>query len=351
MRILAINNNNHINFRQSTLNTINIGKITGVKPQIDEFVKTEFDEKKENKLQHLTNSVYEKFTQHYDKAINNIEKFKHPYNKAYILNELAHSYYKNGNIEKSAIILAQAFNDLDKNAPYRQDDIKKLVESDVNKNILQDFFYCSNNTKANFFVMQSLNKLDNKFYLPIAEAICDCDEDRVTVNDRKTINEARMFLNRYYNLALLNSYTNDNDNYKVAILEILSKWGIENHYKIAEKLTNDENEYIQSKAIKTVSKLKNISKQISGYDDFFEENRVLPQNKPVFDKFAILKRLDEKENVSIDDIKKLGQRGFSIREAKALISNNHEYSKINAAKAEAFLKIMIRGNLKKSYLE
>lgn len=346
MKILAINNNHSINFKQSLPKTINIGGITGVENKVDEFVKTEFESKKENKIKLLTDSIYSKFTQHYDNAINNIEKFKHPYNKAYILNELAHSYYKNGNIEKSAIILAQAFNDLDKNAPYRQDDIKKLVESDVNKNILQDFFYCSNNTKANFFVMQSLNRLDNKFYLPIAEAICDCDEDRVTINDKQTINEARLFLDKHYNIDLINSYINDNDNYKLAILEILSKWGLEKHKNIAEKLINDENEYIQSKAIKTVSKLKNISKHVTIDEDSQEENRTLPVNKDCFNKLEILKHLEAKEDVPICDIKKLGQRGFTIREAQALISNNDEYSKIDVAKAEAFLKILIRANSK-----
>lgn len=346
MKILAINNNHSINFKQSSPKTINIGSITGVENKVDEFVKTEFESKKENKIKLLTDSIYSKFTQHYDNAINGIEKFNKPYQKAYMLQKLAHSYRKEGDIEKAAIILAQAFNNLDKNAPYRQDDIKKLVESDMNKRIMEDFFYCSNSTKANFFVMHSLNKLDNKHYIPIAEAICDCDEDRVTINEKRTINEARLYLNRHYNIDLINSYINDNDNYKIAILEILSKWGLEEHKNIAEKLINDENEYIQSKAIKTVSKLKNISKHITIDEDSQEENRTLPVNKDCFNKLEILKHLESKEDVPVCDIKKLGQRGFTTREAEALISNNNNFSKIDVAKAEAFLKILIRANSK-----
>ena len=309
---------------------------------------------KQTKLQLLSSAVYDRFTKSYNAKINQIEKFKHPYNKANMLKSVANSYHQGGDVEKAGVILAQAFNALDKEEPYRQNEIKSFIESKENKKILEDFFYCSNNIKAKYFVMKSLNKLDNPYYLPIAEAVCDCDSQRVAPNDKKTIYEAKLFLNRYYDLNMIYSYIDENDNYKIGALNLLSKWGLEKHQKLPQKLFDDENEYVYAKARQTESNLKRASNFIDIEDDNFEPNRLLPEKNEMPDRIKLLKYIEENKDrdVDINSIKQLGQVGITIRDAQAVRpEKDNTYSRYEAAKAEAFLKIVVRGNIKKSYLD
>lgn len=354
MKILLSNNNFiNYNFKQSSTPTVDIGQLTGVNNSVDTFVKTKFEKNKQNRINILSSIIYDKFAQNYNQKINDIEKFKQPYNKALVLQKLAQSYRKEGEVEKAGILLAQSFNLLKTNEPYRQESIKKIIESKENKSILEDFFYCSNNIKAKYFVMKSLNKLDNPYYLSIAESICDCDTEKVTPNDKKTIYEARLLLNRYYNLDQLSSYLNENINYKIAVLNLLSKWGIEKHQEIPQKLFNDENEYVEIKAQQTKNILKNISKFYDLDEETIEPNRQLPKNNNALDKISLLKIIEANKNnkIDIDIVKQLGQLGFTIKDAQSIMpKNKNNYSKNNTEQIEAFLKIMIRGHLDKSCL-
>lgn len=354
MKISELKNYSYkFNFKQSPA-TINIGAITGIDNKVDEFVKHRFEKEKQTKLQLLSSAVYDRFTKSYNARINEIEKFKHPYNKANMLKSVADSYHKGGDAEKAGVILAQAFDVLDKKEPYRQNEIKSFIESKENKKILEDFFYCSNNIKAKYFVMKSLNKLDNPYYLPIAEAVCDCDSQRVAPNDKKTIYEAKQFLNRYYDLNMIYSYIDENDNYKIGALNLLSKWGLEKHQKLPQKLFDDENEYVDAKARQTESNLKRASRFIDIEDDNFEPNRLLPEKNEMPDRIKLLKYIEENKDrdVDINSIKQLGQVGITIRDAQAVRpEKDKQYSRYEAAKAEAFLKIVVRGNIKKSYLD
>ena len=256
MKILAINNNHSINFKQSSPKTINIGGITGVENKVDEFVKTEFESKKENKIKLLTDSIYSKFTQHYDNAINGIEKFNKPYQKAYMLQKLAHSYRKEGDVEKAGIILATSFNLLKNDLGYWEDDKKQLINDSVNMNILKDFFYCSNNNSAKYFVMKSINDLNNPKFLPIAEDICEKDTDITTPNSTRTIREAKKFINKHYNLDVLKPYTNKNDFYKIAVIKLVDKWGLENNANVIENLCKDEDLTISALAQNAIDNIK-----------------------------------------------------------------------------------------------
>ncbi len=353
MKISELKNYSYkLNFKQSPV-AVNIGAITGIDNKVDEFVKHRFEKEKQTKLQLLSSAVYDRFTKSCNAKINEIEKFKQPYNKANMLKSVASSYYQGGDVEKAGVILAQAFNALDKEEPYRQNEIKSFIESKENKKILEDFFYCSNNIKAKYFVMKSLNKLDNPYYLPIAEAVCDCDSQRVAPNDKKTIYEAKLFLNRYYDLNMIYSYIDENDNYKIGALNLLSKWGLEKHQKLPQKLFDDENEYVYAKARQTESNLKRASNFIDIEDDNFEPNRLLPEKNEMPDRIKLLKYIEENKDrdVDINSIKQLGQVGITIREAQAVRpQKDKQYSRYEAAKAEAFLKIVLRGNIKKSYL-
>ena len=353
---ISLLNHNYINsnFKQTNTSTIDMGQLTGVNSSVDTFVKAKFEERKQDRINSLSSVIYDKFTKSYNQKIKDIEKFKHPYNKALMLKSVADSYHKGGDVEKAGVILAQAFNALDKKEPYRQNEIKSFIESKENKKILEDFFYCSNNIKAKYFVMRSLNKLDNPYYLPIAEAVCDCDSQRVAPNDKKTIYEAKQFLNRYYDLNMIYSYIDENDNYKIGALNLLSKWGLEKHQKLPQKLFDDENEYVDAKARQTESNLKSASKFIDIEDDNFEPNRLLPEKNEMPDRIKLLKYIEENKDkdVDINSIKQLGQVGITIRDAQAVRpEKDKQYSRYEAAKAEAFLKIVLRGNIKKSYLD
>ena len=353
MKISLLNNNFvNKNFKQTVIPTIDIGKLTGVNERVDQFVKEKFEERKQNTINNLSTLTYDRFTKTYNQKIDDVEKFNKPYQKALILQKLAHSYYENKNIEKAAIVLTQSLNTVDKNQKYLDKEIKNLIEAKINRNILEDFFYCSNNIKAKYFVMKSLNNLNEPYYLPIAEAVCNCDSEKVTLNDNKTIYEAKQFLNKHYNLDLIASYIENDSNTKIGALNLLSKWGLEKHQKIAKKLFEDEDDYVNKKAKNVFSCLKN-TQNYNELDFETEPDReLLPQRTPK-SRTALMELIKANEdNTSvIKYIKELGNIVTLPKEALTIKpKDSEEYSKPDEIKAEAFLKIIVRGNIKKDYL-
>ena len=198
MKISLLNHNFiNNNFKQTNTSTIDMGQLTGVNSSVDTFVKAKFEERKQERINSLSYVIYDKFTKSYNQKIKDIEKFKHPYNKALMLQKLAQSYRTEGDVERAGIILAKSFNILNNNLGYWEDDKKKLIENPDNFKILKDFFYCSNNTKAKYFVMKSINDLNNPKFLPIAEDICEQDTDVTTSNSTRTIIEAKKLINKH----------------------------------------------------------------------------------------------------------------------------------------------------------
>lgn len=352
MRIFAIGNNN-ISFKQNPKNTFSLGLLTGVESSTDVFVSNEFNKNQKEKADKLSSMVYDRFSKNYDNKIENIEKFANPYNKALTLNNLAHSYYQSGEIEKAGVVLASSFNSIDFQQLYKDEDIDSLIKRENNKNILEDFFYVSNNKKAKYFVVKALNRINSPQFLPIAEDICECNSLITSVNDKKTIYQAREFINKNYDLDLLSSYKEENDNYKNAVLNIVSKWGLEKHKKIAETLSDDGNIYIRAKAKDISSKLSFINQDFSEGKEVTDEKRVLAHNKTKLKTAELIEKaqLNESNNAYLDFIKLIGQQGFMIKHAQFVKPDEKSFSQAETIKAEAFLKIMLRGKLKPSYID
>lgn len=219
-------------------------------------------------INNISNNVYDTFTRINDEKVKNIEKFSIPFNKAKILKDIAKSMYNAEKYEDAGIILGESFNILKGNLGVWENDKQNLLKDESNVQILKTFYNTSNNIKAKYNVMKNINDLNNPIFLPIAESICNCDDEIVAPNDKKTIFQAREFLNKYYDLNLLEKFINKDDNYKIGVLKVLSKWGTQVNIDLAKKLENDRNLQVSSLAKKTVIKLKNADK----YTDFDLEN-------------------------------------------------------------------------------
>ena len=369
MKISELNNFSYkFNFKQSPVN-INIGLLTGIDNKVDEFVKNKFENEKKTKSQTLSSLVYDKFTRSYDSAISKIEKFKNPYNKALILNKLAQSYRNNDDVERAGIILAKSFNILKNNLGYWEDDKKKLVENPANFKILKDFFYCSNNNNAKYFVMKSINDLNNPKFLPIAEDICEQDTDITTLNSTKTIREAKKLINKYYNLGILRQYTDKNDFYKIAVINLVNKWGLENNANIIFKLCNDENLQISALAKNAIDNIKRNPNPIPQSEEDMQpkgeyelpvkygfnlkdviiskENlKTLKFFKNEYRLKDIITEINESNDITrtIQFIKILGQRGYLSSHAKVVEPNETDLNALTKRKTEAYLKIQVRNN-------
>lgn len=369
MKISTMNNFSYKNNFKQTPVTVNISKLTGVDSKVDEFVKNRFENEKQTKLQMLSSAVYNRFVNKYNEEINKIEKFKNPYNKALMLQKLAQSYRNEGDVERAGIILAKSFNILNNNLGYWEDDKKKLIENPANFKILQDFFYCSNNTKAKYFVMKSINDLNNPKFLPIAEDICEQDTDVTTSNSTRTIIEAKKFINKHYNLNILQQYTDKNDFYKIAVINLVNKWGLENNANIISPLCNDENLQISALAKNAIDNIKRNPNPIPQSEEDIkpkseyelpikygfnlkdtiiskEDLKALKFYKNEFRLKDIITEINESNDMSrtIQFIKILGQRGYLSSHAKVAEPNETDINPITKRKTEAYLKIQVRNN-------
>lgn len=369
MKISTMNNFFYKNnFKQAPV-TVNISQLTGVDSKVDEFVNNRFENERQTKLQMLSSAVYNRFVNKYNEEINKIEKFKNPYNKALMLQKLAQSYRNEGDVERAGIILAKSFNILNNNLGYWEDDKKKLIENPANFKILQDFFYCSNNTKAKYFVMKSINDLNNPKFLPIAEDICEQDTDVTTSNSTRTIIEAKKFINKHYNLNILQQYTDKNDFYKIAVINLVNKWGLENNANIISPLCNDENLQISALAKNAIDNIKRNPNPIPQSEEDIkpkseyelpikygfnlkdtiiskEDLKALKFYKNEFRLKDIITEINESNDMSrtIQFIKILGQRGYLSSHAKVAEPNETDINPITKRKTEAYLKIQVRNN-------
>ena len=370
MKISLLNHNFiNNNFKQTNTSTIDMGQLTGVNSSVDTFVKAKFEERKQDRINSLSSVIYDKFTKTYNQKIKDIEKFKHPYNKALMLQKLAQSYRNEGDVERAGIILAKSFNILNSNLGYWEDDKKKLIENPNNFKILKDFFYCSNNTKAKYFVMKSINDLNNPEFLPIAEDICEQDTDVTTSNSTRTIIEAKKFINKHYNLNILRQYTDKNDFYKIAVINLVNKWGLENNANIISKLCNDENLQISALAKNAIDNIKRNPNPLPQSEEDIkpkseyelpikygfnlrdaiiskEDLKALKFYKNEFRLKDIITEINESNDMSrtIQFIKILGQRGYLASHAKVVEPNETDINPITKRKTEAYLKIQVRNN-------
>lgn len=368
---ISLLNHNYINsnFKQTGTPTIDMGQLTGVNSSVDTFVKAKFEERKQDRINSLSSVIYDKFTKSYNQKIKDIEKFKHPYNKALMLQKLAQSYRTEGDVERAGIILAKSFNVLNNDLGYWEDEKKKLIENPDNFKILKDFFYCSNNTKAKYFVMKSINDLNNPKFLPIAEDICEQDTDVTTSNSTRTIIEAKKFINKHYNLNILRKYTDKNDFYKIAVINLVNKWGLENNANIISQLCNDENLQISALAKNAIDNIKRNPNPIPQSEEDIkpkseyelpikygfnlkdiiiskEDLKALKFYKNEFRLKDIITEINESNDMSrtIQFIKILGQRGYLSSHAKVVEPKETDINPITKRKTEAYLKIQVRNN-------
>ena len=253
-----------------------------------------------------------------------------PANRITLFANLAHSY-EPFDINKAAVVLATAISQANSK--------NQLSVKNSDLTLLNKFFYSSNDYEAKFFVMSMLNKNGAREFLPIAESILECDESIATLNDKKTNYQARLLLNKYYDLGKLKALLESDDVYKIGALNVLSKWGLERHAKLVEPLLEDPNFKVADKAKSVILKLQNLQKQVR-VPISKEKDRNFPDNTGKFDlitqksaiKYAGLPLNNEQ-------ISALGRFGHLSSHAN-LLKNS-----INSPKsAEAYAKIYVRGS-------
>ena len=253
-----------------------------------------------------------------------------PANRITLFTNLAHSY-EPFDINKAAVVLATAISQVESK--------NQFTVNNTDLTLLSKFFYSSNDYEAKFFVMSMLNKNGAREFLPIAENILECDENIATINNKKTNYQARLLLNKHYNLDKLKALLESDDVYKIGALNVLSKWGLERHIKLVEPLVNDPDFRIADKAKSVLLKLQNLQKQVK-VPISKEKDRNLPDNTAGFDLTTQKNRLKYiSPPLNNRQISTLGRFGYLSLHANLLKAS------INSPKsAEAYAKIYVRGS-------
>lgn len=240
--------------------TSNLEEMNGNKSMVTMYANNIIRNQEPLLINNISNNVYDTFTRINNEKIKNIEKFSIPFNKAKMLKNIAQLMYNAEKYEDAGIILGESFKILKDNLGVWENDKQNLLSDKTNLQILKTFYNTSNNIKAKYNVIKNIKDLNNPIFLPIAEAICNCDDEIVTPNDKQTIFQAREILRKYYDLNLLEKFINKDDNYKIGVLKVLSKWGTQANIDLAKKLETDKNLQIASLAKKTVIKLRDANK-------------------------------------------------------------------------------------------
>ena len=253
-----------------------------------------------------------------------------PANRITLFTNLAHSY-EPFDINKAAVVLATAISQVESK--------NQFTVNNTDLTLLSKFFYSSNDYEAKFFVMSMLNKNGAREFLPIAESVLECDENIATINDKKTNYQARLLLNKHYNLDKLKTLLESDDVYKMGALSVLSKWGLERHSKLVEPLVKDPNFKVADKAKSVISKLQNLQTQVK-VPVSKEKDRNLPNDTAGFDLATQKNRLKYiSPPLNNWQISALGRFGYLSLHANLLKTS------INSPKsAEAYAKIYVRGS-------
>lgn len=253
-----------------------------------------------------------------------------PANRITLFTNLAHSY-EPFDINKAAVVLATAI--------LQANSKNQFTVNNSDLTLLSKFFYSSNDYEAKFFVMSMLNKNGAREFLPIAESVLECDENIATINDKKTNYQARLLLNKHYNLDKLKTLLESDDVYKTGALSVLSKWGLERHSKLVEPLVKDPNFKVADKAKSVISKLQNLQTQVK-VPVSKEKDRNLPNDTAGFDLATQKNRLKYiSPPLNNWQISALGRFGYLSLHADLLKTS------INSLKsAEAYAKVYVRGS-------
>lgn len=284
-------------------------------------------------INRLTQNTYDDFMQGI--SWKQFLKYNNAENRACVLDKMAHSYEPH-DINKSAVILAASIAQVGEQKDFKADneDLK----------LLNKFFYSSNDYEAKFYVMSVLNKNGSKDFVPIAENILECNESIATLNDKKTNYQARILLNKHHNLNKLSAFTNSSDVLKMAMLDIVAKWGIQAHVKIVQPLLEDENFRISDKAQSTINKLNSLQ-SYQNIEIGKEHDRKISSDEMRFDNALQGKlALGVRGSASLEEIKLLGRFGYLSSHAAVAKLHALDDSKQSLIAAQAYIKICARGD-------
>lgn len=383
MKILSVQLQNYpeyknISFAQNS--KVKLESATGVDSFVTERVNKTFAESKAEAKQRIFDKFYDNFQNEWIARLNGIERYENKINRAEILNKLSMSYYDNGDVEKSAVILASSFNLLQKRPIFEVEKLRyqSLVNDPKNLKILKDFYKTSQNHNARFFVTESLRKLNSSYYLPIAEDILEYDKDTMIYSDKATSISARKFLHSFYNFNLLKDALKKNSLYKSAALSVLDKWGLKEDISLVELFKSGEDIQIKNKAKYVASRLQvdepmspssfvykpEINPEIYNENisvplliDFIVKNndvsayQVLKSNKYPDGAYsaslageAMLKYSESKMLPEL--INFVGQTGTLLKHLDLVKPDELKPTSYDNIKAEAFYKIMLRNKIK-----
>lgn len=217
-------------------------------------------------MQHLKNKVAE--------IKSNYNKFADESNKATVLQALAEKYYKNGDIQKSAALTFEFFNNVFDN-PNLSDDEKYNKIIAMNNLKIIDYYISTTpfdkqnrkfkreyNTKLMAFASETMNKVGYSEFLPFAEKLCDMKYQdlflELSIKDYRKINTpARELINKYYDLHQLKTFLDKDQYYKDGMFNLLSKWGLPEHtYIVKDVINNGSNK--KSNKLKAIETIGNI---------------------------------------------------------------------------------------------
>lgn len=379
-----------------------------IKSLISKIVSPFVEKRKPEIVEDISSKVILGLNSKIDKVINSTktENFEA---KTQFLSDIAVNYMKAGDFDKAGVITAfnmkKVFNnpelsDIEKhNLIINEDNLYNLrktlfLNTSTEKNYqFKPNFNSDTNIKARRYVAKIINEIGDKDFLPLAEEICkntfiDSPEARAYITDKEdkiVLNEARLLINKHYDLAKLEPFTKLNNNCKQAVAKLIGQWGLPQHVEMLLPMLNNKDKDIVSIAFSALGEVGNASTlniltpMLKSQDSFTSRNAalaisklcdsqnistlesMLKSNDPVIKKYAIrgIGKLNQPEYIPIvrsfiqdddvgvrrDAILVIGERGSlkDIPILKNILKTDNMASEIHADDlVESIVKIGLR---------
>ncbi len=159
----------------------------------------------------------------------------------------SHPKEQRGDFEKVGAITAHVINLIYDNPNITSTEKHSLITSDRVLGNIKYLLSTKNNGEVWSYVMHTLNKTGYKEFLPFAEQVCD---NRYLEPDYpELLRDARLLINKHYNLRNLSSFASMNSYYQRGAIQLIARWGLPEHADMLRGYLNSSNEDIIKHAI------------------------------------------------------------------------------------------------------
>ncbi len=206
---------------------------------IKRFVKDSFERRNPSIINNATNNIVKEFQ---DKIIGKI--YSSPRlttidKQVKVLDEIADAYIRDCQFDKATSITLHTMNKLYQDKSITDNEKKQKILSDNHIYILKRFLDTSrldNPLRKN--VVDMICEMNYKEFLPIAEEILSYKPFVYELKNTEYTRPLRKFINSYYNLDNLSSFTDKNGYYKRGMCSVLEEWGLPRHIKYLTTILN-----------------------------------------------------------------------------------------------------------------